>query len=359
VSERLPQVGRQERATQRLVPIVLPRAERSPVFAVGRRVVIALVLLLTMVAVVYFDRDGYRDDFDQTVSLLDCFYYATVSLSTTGYGDITPVTDQARLVNILVVTPLRVLFLIILVGTTLEALTERSREMWRIDRWRQALKDHTVVVGYGTKGRSAVKTLVSQGTPRSAIVVVDPSADGIAEANRDGVAGIIGDATRSEILRRAEVDRAKRIIVAAHRDDTAVLVTLTARALNKDAVIVSAVRESENAPLLQQSGASTVITSSDAAGRLLGVASTSPTVGEVMEDLLIQGSGLELGERVLHTAEVGADIRDCADMVLAVVRNGRVRLFNDPDVQKLRQNDRVVVVKGSGPHRTTDDEPPR
>ncbi len=39
--------------------------------------------------------------------LLDCVYYATVSLSTTGYGDITPLTPQARLVNILVITPLR------------------------------------------------------------------------------------------------------------------------------------------------------------------------------------------------------------------------------------------------------------
>ena len=50
-------------------------------------------------------------------------YYATVSLSTTGYGDITPVSPGARLVNILVVTPLRILFLLILIGTTLEALT--------------------------------------------------------------------------------------------------------------------------------------------------------------------------------------------------------------------------------------------
>ena len=58
---------------------------------------------------------------------LDCLYYATVSLSTTGYGDITPVTPSARLVNVLVITPLRVAFLIVLIGTTVETLTTRSR----------------------------------------------------------------------------------------------------------------------------------------------------------------------------------------------------------------------------------------
>ncbi len=61
------------------------------------------------------------------------------------------------------VTPLRVLFLIILVGTTLEVLTERTREDFRLKRWRTNLRDHTVVVGFGTKGRSAIQTLCATG----------------------------------------------------------------------------------------------------------------------------------------------------------------------------------------------------
>lgn len=347
VTERFPLRGRRPSAPVAPLgpsPVSLPREEVSPVAGVLKRLAIAAALLLTMVTAVYLDRDGYTDDVDGSVKLLDAFYYATVSMSTTGYGDITPVTDEARLVNVLVVTPLRVLFLIVLIGTTLETLTERSRQMWRIDRWRRRLKNHTVVVGYGTKGRSAVKTLLVQGAPRESIIVVDPSAETIAEANRDGIAGIVGDATRSEVLQRAEVERAKRVIVAAHRDDTAVLTVLTARALNPTAIVVSAVREAENAPLLQQSGATTVITSSDAAGRLLGVASTSPSLGSVMEDLLVQGSGLELVERVPQTREVGEDLSECSGMVLGVVRHGKVRLYNEPDLGPVRPDDRLVVV---------------
>ncbi|MGG8409886.1 ion channel, partial [Streptomyces sp. 12297] len=96
-------------------------------------------------------------------------------LSTTGYGDIVPYSDSARLMNILLITPLRVLFLIILVGTTLEVLTERTREEWRLNRWRKQLRDHTVVVGFGTKGRSALQTLLATGLKKESVVVVDPS----------------------------------------------------------------------------------------------------------------------------------------------------------------------------------------
>jgi len=157
--------------------------------------------------------------------------------------------------------------------------------------------------------------------------------------------GVVGDATRGEVLRRAEVHRARRVLVATNRDDTSVLVTLSARALNKNAVIASAVRESENAPLLRQSGATTVVTSSDAAGRLLGVACTSPALGEVMTDLIELGRGLELAERVLATAEVGTALSSVREPVVAVVRNGRVRLYDDPDVQTLHQNDHLVVLR--------------
>ena len=138
----------------------LPKREvERPIRQVGKRLAMAMFVLFATAFIVYADSEGYNDNSDGSVDLLDAFYYATVTLSTTGYGDITPVSDAARFTNIFVITPLRVLFLIILVGTTLEVLTERTREEWRLNRWRAALREHTVVVGWGTKGRSAVQTV--------------------------------------------------------------------------------------------------------------------------------------------------------------------------------------------------------
>ncbi|RSS84456.1 TrkA family potassium uptake protein [Streptomyces sp. WAC06614] len=325
------------------------RVVEKPLRQVAKRLLLALSVLLLTVLIVWLDRAGYHDNANETVDLLDCFYYATVTLSTTGYGDIVPYSDSARLVNILLITPLRVLFLIILVGTTLEVLTERTREEWRLNRWRKNLRDHTVVIGFGTKGRSALQTLLATGVGKESVVIVDPSAKVIDIANAEGFTGVVGDATRTDVLLRAELQRARQIVIATQRDDTAVLVTLTARQLNRGAKIVAAVREEENAPLLRQSGADAVITSASAAGRLLGLSVLSPAAGTVMEDLIQQGSGLDLVERPVTRAEVGKGVRETEDLAVSVVRGHRLLAYDDPHLGPLQLTDRLIVIVRAAP----------
>ncbi|MGI5401627.1 potassium channel family protein [Streptomyces sp. CA-135486] len=325
--------------------VKLPRRiVEHPLRQVGKRLLMALGVLALTVLLVWADRSGYHDNADDSVDFLDSVYYATVTLSTTGYGDIVPHSDGARLANVLLVTPLRVLFLIILVGTTLEVLTERTREEWRLNRWRLQLREHTVVVGFGTKGRSAIQTLTATGLKKGQIIVVDPSSKVIETANTEGFVGVIGDATRSDVLLRAEVQKARQIVIATQRDDTAVLVTLTARQLNRGAKIVAAVREEENAPLLRQSGADAVITSASAAGRLLGLSVLSPSAGIVMEDLIQQGSGLDLIERPVIKAEVGRGVRETDDLVVSVLRGHRLIGYDDPAASPLQLTDRLITI---------------
>jgi voltage-gated potassium channel len=325
----------------------LPAINRSPVWELTRRLLLALAILVVTVVLVYTDRHGYRDNADPThrVDLIDSIYYSTVTLSTTGYGDIAPLASHSRLINAFVVTPLRIAFLVLLIGTTLEILAIRGREMFRITRWRKSMDEHVVVIGYGTKGRSAVQTLKSNGIDLEKIVVVDPSSTALGEAHADGLAVVTGDATRREVLRRAGAASARQVIITTDRDDSTVLATLNVRQLNADAYIVAAVRESDNVPLVRQSGADAVVTSSDAVGRLLGLSSLSPTLGEVLEDLLSYGAGLEVAERDLLVQEVGRQPQSLPDQVLAVVRDGTVHRYFDPAVTQLVRGDRLIVVR--------------
>ena len=66
--------------------VSLPERNRSPWWELGRRLLMALGILVGTVLLVYLDRKGYRDGNDPTneISLLDAFYYTTVTLSTTG-----------------------------------------------------------------------------------------------------------------------------------------------------------------------------------------------------------------------------------------------------------------------------------
>ncbi|WP_084719041.1 potassium channel family protein [Streptacidiphilus carbonis] len=345
--------GRRHPGELQLRQILLPEPAASPVQQVRRRFVLALLVMVVTILIVYLGRDGYHDNAHDHLDLLGSAYYATVTLSTTGYGDITPVSDGARLANILVITPLRVLFLIILVGTTLEVLTTRTRQLWRIKHWEAAMSQgpqgHVVVVGYGTKGSNAVETLLLKGIAKDRIVVVDPQHKAIEAANEDGLVGILGDATRTDVLRRAQVERAEQIIVGTQRDDTAVLVTLTIRQLNKHATVVVAVREDENAPLLRQSGATVVVTSSSSAGRLLGVSTLSPNAGAVLDDLLTVGNGLDVIDRPVTAAEVGGSPMDCGDLVICVVRGNRRLPYDDPEAAALQSTDRVIAIRRVDP----------
>ncbi len=333
----------------------IPEKFVSPASRIFRRVIYALLALFAAVFIVYFDRDGYRDIESAPVpgglSFLDCLYYATVSLSTTGYGDITPVTDTARLVNVLVITPLRVAFLIVLIGTTVETLTAASRQALKIQRWRNTVRNHTVVIGYGTKGKTAVGAMIGDGVPPGEIVVVDTDQPSLDRASAAGLVTVRGDANRSDVLRLAGAQHAKSIIVATNSDPTAVMVTLTARELAPKAKIIASIREAENQHLLQQSGADSVVVSSETAGRLLGIATSTPSVVELIEDLLTPDEGFAIAERDVEHKEIGGSPKHLVDIVLGVVRNGELKRVDDAEVDALEDGDRLLYVRSMGEDR--------
>jgi voltage-gated potassium channel len=326
--------------------IRLPLVRRGPLSALSVRVALAVLLVLVTVMIIYSDRDGYRDINGDGLTLLDCFYYAVVSLSTTGYGDITPVTPDARLVNVLLITPARVLFLIILVGTTLEVLTDQYRNTLRVTRWRRKLKDHVIVCGYGTKGRAAVGALLENGCEKSKIVIVENREDALRQATANGFAAVNGNATRSSVLNEADVKNCKSVIIATDSDEASVLITLTVRQLTAGQVrIIAAVREQENAALLKQSGAHHVIVSSATAGRLLGLTSTAPPLIDVVEDLLTPGQGMALAMRSADRSEVGQSPRGLQTLVVALIRRGKVLPLGGEQTPTIETGDLLVYIR--------------
>jgi len=174
---------------------------------------------------------------------------------------------------------------------------------------------------------------------------VDTDQQALDAASALGLVAVHGSATRADVLRVAAVQHAKAVVVAPNRDDTAVLVTLTARELAPKAHIVASVREAENVHLLKQSGANQVVVSSETAGRLLGIATSTPLVVDVLEDLLTPESGLAIAERPVEPSEEGGSPRHLSDLVLGVVRDGTLFRVDAPQADAIEPGDRLLYVK--------------
>jgi voltage-gated potassium channel len=266
----------------------IPEAQVGPVRAIGRRVAIALLALVVAVITVYLGRDGYTGVRGVPLSVIDCVYFATISLTT---------------------------------------------------------------VGYGTKGKTAVRAILDDDeATKSAkdLVVVDTEPSALEHAAAAGMVTVHGDATRADVLRPASAQHASAIIVATGRDDTATLVTLTARELAPKATIVASIREAENQHLLKQSGADSVVVSSETAGRLLGVATTTPSVVEMIDDLLTPAHGFAIAERDVERSEIGGSPRLLSDIVLGVVRDGHLLRVDAPEVDNIEAADRLLYVRNTG-----------
>lgn len=285
----------------------LPHA--SPIRDVVRRVALAFVLFLVVIALVWFDRDGLRDNAypDRPLGFVDVLYFTVVSLATVGYGDIAPVSDRARLINALLLTPVRIVVWVLFLGTAYEltVLRMKYRERYRMRVLRERLNQHIVVCGYGVKGRAIVDEMIAHGHRPDDIVIIDPTEAAVETAARRGLAALRGDASSEAMLRAAAIEKASYVLIAPDRDDACVLICLTVRALASDVQIIASAREEENIKLIYGAGANLVVSPSASGGRLMAAAVRQTAVAQFLQDLLTVGHGMGVAEYIVQPDETG------------------------------------------------------
>ena len=176
--------------------------------SLGLRVLLVLGLMGLALTVHWLDRDGLRDNIDGTISFVDAVYFTTITITTVGYGDIVPVSDQAKLFESFVVTPIRVFVWLIFLGTAYDFVFRNSIDRIRTAMIRNALKNHTIICGFGAGGHFAARELVAGGMKPEAIVVVDADSARVDAAMAEGYSAILGDATHNSVLKAARIGTA-------------------------------------------------------------------------------------------------------------------------------------------------------
>jgi voltage-gated potassium channel len=313
--------------------------------SLGWRFAAMAVLLALLILIHWLEREGLKDTHDGSVSLLDVIYFTMISATTTGYGDIVPVTDRTRLFDAIVVTPIRILFLLILAGSAYAFVARRSWERFIMKRIQRTLCDHIIVAGFGTKNTRAVKELIDLGSDPKDIVVIDTNDDRLEKAKAMGCTVLKADATRDETLRAVHVDRAKLMIISAGRDDTSILICLTARHHAPDLRISVAVNAEDNEIPARRAGADVVVNPLDFAGLLLATTHGGQHIADYLADLASGEGRVQLIERDVRPEEVGKSLKEISDgLGLRIIRDGTPYGFWRPQVQKLEAGDIIMEI---------------
>lgn len=235
------------------------RSGRSPWRTLLVRAGLALALLVIAFCLLWFDRDGLRDNIDGHLSFADVLYFTMITVTTVGYGDIVPVTERARLLDAFFLTPIRLFIWLIFLGTAVDLVFKRSWERWRMKQIQKNLCDHVVIAGFGRTGSKVARQLIDQGLSPDRIVAIDCSEEACAAARTMGAAAVQGDASDNDVLVAVHIERASALITSAGRDDTSILIILTARSLAPELPISVSINAEDNEDIARHAGASTVI----------------------------------------------------------------------------------------------------
>ena len=120
----------------------------------------------------------------------------------------------------------------------------------------ETIEGHVVIVGYGRVGHHIVDVLGEIGIPR---LVIDSDAERIEELSRQGIPNLYGDASNSEVLTHARLERARALVVAGPDESASELVVAAARDIAAKLPIVARATTQDGIDRLAKFGAQDVI----------------------------------------------------------------------------------------------------
>jgi voltage-gated potassium channel len=327
----------------------------SPQHILLLRVFLVAGLCVLAFVVLYLDRAGLRDATKEALDIVDLMYFTMVTVATVGYGDIVPVTARARFIVAFLIVPIRIIIWFVFLGTVYQFVIQRVIEEIRMKRLQKQLREHIVVCGFGLSGAVAVRELLESGVDPAGIVVIDPQQSALEAATALGVAGLLGDPSREDLLQQVQVRLAKAVIIAVPEDATAILLTLTVRSIAPQTKIVVRIQEQTFQRQLRQAGADVIISSTKIGGLLMADAVASSYIVPFVNDLLSSRGRVDFKERAAEAHEVGCWSNALPSaVVIGLVRGGHLLSFYEDPPCLIETGDVLLVIQST---RARGDQP--
>jgi voltage-gated potassium channel len=324
-------------------------------------VFLGFLIFIGSIAIYLFEN---RTAGGQVNTLFDAIYWSVVTLSTVGYGDITPQTTGGRLVAMaLIFTGLGVLsfFTSIIVA----AFTDKMQDMRENRTYAelQRLDGVVIICGFGRVGRHIALQLKKNNQP---FVIIDTNADNVGNAKHFNYLVIQADASKNEVLKHAGIENnAAAVLCTTGNDVTNVYITLTSRQLNAKIRIISRVNHTENVQKLYQAGANHVIQPFEIAGMVVAEYVGQPVAFEAIlgilreeKQLVMETICVHAGSSIAGSQVVNINFEQSKLMLVGVISSNPVHTkhknsyrltnqhfyFNPENYFELQSGDLLVVL---------------
>jgi len=319
-----------------------------------RKIIICLVLGLFLVL---SGTVGYMVLEDMT--FLEGMYMTVMTMTTVGYREIKEPGSVGMVLNMCVML-FGVGAMLYILGTFAQVMVEghvrtilgRRKLVKKVER----LKDHYIVCGYGRMGSPVCHEIKNKKKP----LVVEKNPDMVAKLDTEGFVYIMGDATEEHVLLEAGIERAKGLVTVLPTDVENVYVTLTARGLKPDLLILARASDPGSEKKLKRAGASRVVSPYYLSGRKMAQEILQPTITNFFE-LVFQERGetidlqmeeIKVGENsyLINTTLQESRIRqDFNLIVVAIKKKDGHMLYNPTHESKVEAGDTLIAL-GPGPN---------
>jgi len=310
--------------------------------------------LIVSVMIYVFEGNGTNPNIS---GLFDAVYWALVTITTVGYGDITPVTTEGRAVSMLIILT-GIGAISFLTSIIVSAFNEKLPEIKETRVMNQIMKkkDLNLVCGYGKIGQLVSKKLQEAG---ETLLVIETDSAKVEKAELDGFHVLKADATKSDTFLKLKLcQNVKSVICVTHNDIINVFITINARSLCKDVEIIARCSDKSVAKKLKLAGANHLIMPEEIAGLLGAVYIGQPVAFEALQAILTQKRTARIDEVEIKLGSFldGSTVGDFDFSVnrlilLAVLKrlkssdkNSHYIIFNPPEETELKVGDILVVM---------------
>jgi len=308
-----------------------------------------IVIFVSSVLIYVMEANNKNSNID---TIYDAFYWSIVTISTVGYGDITPTTTSGQFVTMMVIIAgIAVLaFTTSIIVSAFDERLDEIRELKTIDGIRK-IKDLYIICGYEDVAKEVAKQLLVSNN----IIVLDEDIDRVNNAKKDGILALNYDPGNIDSYKKLNIDintQVKAILCLRENDVENVYTTLTVRSISKDVYILSLLMNDIHRNKISFAGANEILYTKELVGMIAREFIGKPVAFEVIHALRSGFKNIDIDEimvddRILLSfATIGElNSKKYRLVVLGVYRNKHKRFFFNPiDSTILEHGDYLVVI---------------